>query len=65
MSELENNWTSITILNQTNYEILDPIPFSQYSLQILISDMDINMIQKGNMVHTLTPASSKIQSNLS
>jgi len=61
--EVEQNWTSITISNQTNYEILDPVPNSQYSVQVLVDLKDQNTTQLENIINVLTPASSKNISN--
>ncbi|XP_060854158.1 tenascin-like isoform X2 [Rhopalosiphum padi] len=55
--EIEQNWTSITIYNQTNYEIFNTVPNSQYSIQVLVDVNDKNTTQE-NMIDVLTPASS-------
>ncbi|KAL4085361.1 hypothetical protein QTP88_027220 [Uroleucon formosanum] len=54
--EVEQNWTSITIFNRTNYEIFDVVPNSQYSIQVNI--IDTNTTQQKNMIDVLTPASN-------
>ncbi|XP_060843561.1 uncharacterized protein LOC132923516 isoform X3 [Rhopalosiphum padi] len=56
--EIEQNWTSITIYNQTNYEIFNTVPNSQYSIQVLVDINDKNTTQQGNMIDVLTPASN-------
>ncbi|CAI6359203.1 unnamed protein product [Macrosiphum euphorbiae] len=58
--EVEQNWTLIKISNQTNYEILDPVPNSQYSVQVLVDLKDQNTTQLENIINVLTPASSPI-----
>ncbi|XP_029345320.1 neural cell adhesion molecule L1 isoform X2 [Acyrthosiphon pisum] len=58
--EVERNWTSITISNQTNYEISDTVPNSQYSIQVLVDVKDKNTTQQENMINVLTPTSSPI-----
>ncbi|XP_008186132.1 uncharacterized protein LOC100169299 [Acyrthosiphon pisum] len=58
--EVEQNWTSITIFNQTNYEIFDTVPNSQYSIQVLVGIEDKITTQQENMINVLTPASSPI-----
>jgi len=61
--EVDQNWTSITIFNQTNYEIFDTVPNTQYSIQVLVDVKDKNTTQQENMINVLTPASSKNISN--
>lgn len=50
LKELENGWTSVIISNQTNYEILDVVPNSQYLIQVLTGD-------NSQTIYTLTPTS--------
>lgn len=55
-----NNWTSIKVLNRTDYEIIDVVPYTQYGVQVLIDGEHVNAtIQKENTVYIVTPASSK------
>lgn len=63
LREVEQNWTSITIFNRTNYEIFDTVPNSQYSIQVLVDVNGKNTTQQDNMIDVLTPASSKNISN--
>ncbi|XP_060872815.1 uncharacterized protein LOC132946770 [Metopolophium dirhodum] len=56
--EVEQNWTSITIFNRTNYEIFDTVPNSQYSIQVLVDVKDKNTTQQENIIDVLTPASN-------
>jgi len=63
LREVEQNWTSITVFNRTNYEIFDTVPNSQYSIQVLVDVKDNNTTQQENMIKVLTPASSKNTSN--
>ncbi|XP_001948568.2 uncharacterized protein LOC100163240 [Acyrthosiphon pisum] len=58
--ELEQNWTSISIFNRTNYEIVDTVPNSQYSIQVLVDGIHKNTTQQENMNNVLTPASNPI-----
>ncbi|CAI6352820.1 unnamed protein product [Macrosiphum euphorbiae] len=60
LREVEQNWTSITVFNRTNYEIYDPMPNSQYSIQVLVDIKNKNTTQQENMFDVLTPASSPI-----
>lgn len=65
MDELtKEEWKTATVNNQTNYEIQNALPNSQYRIQVITtSDNDAKVPEK-NTVYTLTPATSKIQSNL-
>jgi len=56
LDEIENDWTSTTIYNRTNYEIFDVIPNSQYCIQVTVAN-NLNTVQRENHVCTLTPAS--------
>ncbi|XP_008188160.2 uncharacterized protein LOC100568743 [Acyrthosiphon pisum] len=58
--EVEQNWTSITIFNRTNYEIIDTVPNSQYSIKVFVDVKDKNTTQRENMIDVLTPASNPI-----
>lgn len=57
--EIEANWTSITVLNRTSYEIFDAVPNSQYKIQVLVADKGTRMIEGENVIYVLTSASSK------
>ncbi|KAL5238474.1 hypothetical protein ACI65C_005884 [Semiaphis heraclei] len=50
LQELENSWTSVIISNQTNYEIFDVLPNSQYLIQVLTG-------YNNQTIYTLTPTS--------
>jgi len=63
LREVEQNWTSTTIFNRTNYEIIDTVPNSQYSIQVLVDIKDKSTNRQENMIDVLTPASSKNISN--
>lgn len=54
---MKENWTSITVYNQTSYDILNTIPNAQYDIQILLASKDQDSNQE-NMVNALTAASS-------
>ncbi|KAE9526207.1 hypothetical protein AGLY_013838 [Aphis glycines] len=58
IKEIEQNWTSITIYNHTNYEIFNTVPNSQYSIQVLVDVNEKNTIQQENMIDVLTPPSN-------
>eukprot|EP00102_Acyrthosiphon_pisum_P025257 XP_016662467.1 PREDICTED: uncharacterized protein LOC100570133 [Acyrthosiphon pisum] len=58
LREVEQNWTSITIFNRTHYEIIDTVPNSQYSIQVLVDVKDKNTTKQENMFDVLTPASN-------
>lgn len=64
LEELTNNWTSITIFNQTNYEISNIVPNAQYHIQIYISNNDTNTTQRETDAFALTPATSIIFMNI-
>lgn len=53
-----NDWTSVKVFNQTNYEIIDVIPNSQYGIQVLTNEKDINYSVQQDTVYVTTPPSS-------
>ncbi|XP_025196649.1 uncharacterized protein LOC112595599 [Melanaphis sacchari] len=53
--DLESHWMSITISNQTNYEILDVVPNSQYYIQVYIAEDSFD--QRKQTKYILTPTS--------
>lgn len=53
-----NDWTSIRVFNQTNCEIMDVIPNSQYSIQVLTDEEDIHHTIPQDTIYVTTPASS-------
>ncbi|XP_050064102.1 uncharacterized protein LOC114127525 [Aphis gossypii] len=55
LQDLENHWTSVTISNKTNYEILDVLPNSQYFVQVYIAEDSSD--QRKQMKYILTPTS--------
>jgi len=60
LNETQNDWTSILLFNQTNFEISDLVLNAQYTIEIIISDKDKNNTYYKKTVYTLTPPSSKI-----
>ncbi|XP_029345336.1 uncharacterized protein LOC100160785 isoform X4 [Acyrthosiphon pisum] len=58
LREVEQNWTSISIFNRTDYEIFDTVPNSQYSIQVSVHVKAKKNTQQENMIHALTPASN-------
>lgn len=56
--QTKEDWKSVTV-NQTNYEIKDVIPNSQYRVQIVTAADKVDKVPEKNTVYTLTPATSK------
>lgn len=63
----ESEWTEKKINNETNYEIIDAFPNSQYCIQVNIMDDNFdyenNTIQQENMVYLYTQSACKIISD--
>ncbi|XP_025407449.1 uncharacterized protein LOC112681404, partial [Sipha flava] len=56
LKEIENEWTSLTIVNGTSFEIFDTVPNAQYTIRIFVGNDD-SEIRSQNIVYAFTPLS--------
>jgi hypothetical protein len=61
LKEIENEWTTLTIVNGTSFEIYDIVYNAQYTIRIFVGNDDNNEIHPENIVYALTPLSRKLQ----